>query len=108
MAYYEVFRRMQAVVWNRKLIRTEIVIGTHESERPLGLGPAETQANDWVYIVDGCSVPLVLRQAPAENNPQADNEDTYTLIGECYINNMMEGRAMDGITRDDWRDLKIK
>lgn len=59
-AYHEVFRRVEAVVWNRKLIRAT---PTRDSEmQPLGLVPAETRESDWIYIVRGCSVPLVLRE----------------------------------------------
>ncbi|KAI0868314.1 hypothetical protein GGS24DRAFT_513559 [Hypoxylon argillaceum] len=58
--YHEVFRRVEAVVWNRKLIRATL---TRDSEmQPLGLVPAETRESDWIYIVRGCSVPLVLRE----------------------------------------------
>ncbi|KAI1387639.1 heterokaryon incompatibility protein-domain-containing protein [Hypoxylon trugodes] len=122
-AYFEVFRRVQAVVWNRKLIRAELLCdgrdnchdirydrcpdggydGDHETERPLGLVPAMAEKGDSIYIVDGCSVPLVLRP----KDQKADGTATYyELVGECYINNMMDGRAMGESPK--WEDIKIK
>lgn len=85
-AYYEVFRRVQAVVWNRKLVRAKLK-NIYGEEQPLGLVPADTMPYDQIYIVDGCSVPLVLRTTKSYS---------YQLIGECYIDNMMDGRAMKG------------
>ncbi|KAI2620434.1 heterokaryon incompatibility protein-domain-containing protein [Hypoxylon sp. NC1633] len=103
-AYYEVFRRVQAVVWNRKLVRTKLCNNGNEppepsSLEPLALVPAETVKDDKIYIVEGCSVPLVLRKkanVPQDSSGPENAGDIYTLIGECYINNMMDGRAMPG------------
>lgn len=136
MAYYDVFRRVQAVVWNRKLIRA--VLGKEYDMEPcLGLVPAETRANDLIYIVNGCSVPLVLRRRPAggtmtnkgrndsdigegkggtkegkggdEGGKAKDVKDEVLhaeLIGECYINNMMDGRAVKG--EHAWHSIVIE
>ncbi|KAI0098191.1 hypothetical protein GGR51DRAFT_433043 [Nemania sp. FL0031] len=131
-AYYEVFRRVQAVVWNRRMVRVNL------GEEPcLGLVPAETLGTDLTYIVRGCSVPLVLRKAlrkPEEPVPggskvkhlelgnleRADlgrfkwelehlkERDIYELIGECYINNMMDGRALKLKGNKDWDQIEIK
>ncbi|KAJ8132987.1 hypothetical protein O1611_g628 [Lasiodiplodia mahajangana] len=106
-AYFEVFRRVQAVVWNRKLIRADLdddVTARLTARRrslgnPLGLVPAETEREDLIYIVIGCSVPLVLRERPG---------DTYTLVGECYINNLMDGLAIDGLPADECDIITIE
>ncbi|KAI0897386.1 heterokaryon incompatibility protein-domain-containing protein [Annulohypoxylon nitens] len=104
-AYYEVFRRVQAVVWNRRLIRAKLTKNDNTTdndneEKPLGLVPAETLPGDLIYIVDGCSVPLVLRTK--EITP---NRTQYQLVGECYIDNMMDGRAMEYNT--GWKKIEI-
>ncbi|KAF2966986.1 hypothetical protein GQX73_g6562 [Xylaria multiplex] len=166
-AYYEVFRRVEAVVWSRKLVRAGLCGSEGENKEnknkeeeekeggkeggkeegkkdddeegdedeqgdgdeqgdedeqggekkeekwereareereemeerrekekrgSLGLVPAETEITDGIYIVQGCSVPLVLRQT----GKQQEGRETYKLIGECYINNMMDGEAMIG------------
>ncbi|KIW07589.1 uncharacterized protein PV09_01541 [Verruconis gallopava] len=48
-------RRVQAVVWNRRLMKTK-----HLGK--IGLFPAETRTGDYVCILYGCSVPVVLRK----------------------------------------------
>jgi hypothetical protein len=54
----------------------------------IGLVPAYAQQNDRVVILQGCNVPLVLR----------NQGDTWRLIGECYIHGIMrdEAHAFDG------------
>ncbi|XDG07703.1 hypothetical protein ABKA04_007318 [Annulohypoxylon sp. FPYF3050] len=101
-AYYEVFRRVQAVVWNRKLICAKLAKNDNtlvdgKEEMPLGLVPAGTIRGDLIYIVDGCSVPLVLRKI--------EDDSRYQLVGECYIDNMMDGRAVEG--QIDWEPIEI-
>ncbi|KAI0384304.1 heterokaryon incompatibility protein-domain-containing protein [Hypomontagnella monticulosa] len=100
-AYHEVFRRVQAVVWNRKLIRAKL-LDKYGPGEPLGLVPAGTREDDLIYIVDGCSVPLVLRRKGPANG---DSNAGYKLIGECYVNGMMDGRAMKGEVK--WDPIKI-
>ena len=80
----EFLHRVQSVVWRRRLIMTE-------EHRSVGLAPAETQEGDVVAILYGCSVPVILRQTV---NPEGEGM-AFTLIGECYIDEMMDGRALD-------------
>ena len=47
-------RRVQAVIWNRSLIRT--------GSRKLGLARQEVKSKDFICILYGCSVPVVLRR----------------------------------------------
>ncbi|KAI7083247.1 hypothetical protein KC356_g7716 [Hortaea werneckii] len=52
----------------------------------LGLAPHGTREGDVVFVVRGIDVPLVLR---------ANGDDTsYELIGECYVQGVMEGEAL--------------
>ncbi|KAI0183111.1 heterokaryon incompatibility protein-domain-containing protein [Xylaria flabelliformis] len=120
-AYYEVFRRVQAVVWNRKLIRAKLD-DEYGMESCLGLVPAETRENDSIYIVGGCSVPLVLRKRSASRTQRTEYDkkrkgkeentagetEIYELIGESYINNMMDGRAIKGRSSPLWRLITIE
>lgn len=46
--------RVQAVIWNRRLMRTRTGC--------LGLVPKDTSDSDIIAILDGCSVPVVLRK----------------------------------------------
>ncbi|KAL9623318.1 MAG: hypothetical protein Q9160_002425 [Pyrenula sp. 1 TL-2023] len=55
----EFIRRVQSVVWARRLIRSE---GRRGSSRLLGLVPAEAETGDLICIIYGCSVPVLLRR----------------------------------------------
>ena len=57
----------------------------------VGLVPAETKKRELILILSGCSVPVVLRRVEAPKS----NEETFKLIGECFIYGMMDGEAMD-------------
>ncbi|ROW08912.1 hypothetical protein VMCG_02760 [Cytospora schulzeri] len=52
----EFCRRVQAVIWNRRLIRTK------GPPRVLGLASEHVQKGDLVCIVHGCTVPVILRK----------------------------------------------
>lgn len=52
----EFCRRVQAVIWNRRLIRTKGPISV------LGLAGEGVQKGDLVCIIPGCTVPVILRQ----------------------------------------------
>ena len=50
----EFLRRVQAVIWNRRLIRT--------GNGHLGLAHEEAEPDDYICILYGCSVPVILRR----------------------------------------------
>jgi hypothetical protein len=50
----EFFRRVQAVIWNRSLMRTE--------SGNLAIARKDVRENDLICILYGCSVPVILRQ----------------------------------------------
>lgn len=138
-AYSEAFRRVQAVVTNRKLIRTQGIKppGSSEEESYLGLVPENAQVGDLICIVLGCSVPLVLRVKSAypagsdgqstqpQQNGKASNtnlhqkvvnggsgrsqqagEAIYEIVGECYVDDMMDGQAL--ALSHQWAKFKIE
>jgi hypothetical protein len=105
----EFFRRVQSVIWNRSLMKTE-------SGR-LGIVSKKARTGDVVCILYGCSVPVLLRRhaksetmiskermeddgemgerkEAANNLIQQDELGWYELIGECYVHEMMDGEAI--------------
>lgn len=77
--YVAVFlRRMQSVIWKRRLFVTD--------ENHIGIGPGDMEPGDSVNILLGCSVPVVLREIMGELS-------YYRLIGDCYVDGMMDGEA---------------
>jgi len=125
-AVVEVFRRMQAVVWNRRLIRAQgsymsWLTQNKRSRGALGLAPDDTREGDLICIIFGYIVPLILRIEPRkfstdseviakestseEQEEVSQNEDrlgrqvfmsskVFTVVGECYIDHMMDGKAI--------------
>jgi hypothetical protein len=69
--------RAEGLVTSRRLLTT---LGGY-----LGMGSKNMLQGDCVYVLLGCSIPVVLR--PVEGG--------YKLLGECYIHGIMEGEAMD-------------
>ncbi len=59
---------------------------TLDEEDLFGLGPALTEQGDFVCILYGCSVPVILRQLSPK--------DVYILIGEAYVHGKMDGEAI--------------
>jgi len=83
--------RVRDVTWNRRLTKT--------TDRHLGLIPGSAKTNDLICIVEGCSVPVILR-------PQRIDE-SFEVIGECYIHGIMEGEAMPDSTHK-FRKIRLR
>jgi hypothetical protein len=64
---------------NRKLVTTNAGF--------IGVTHWATEQGDRVCVFPGCSVPLIIRLEA--------NGDYYKLIGECYIDGIMDGEAME-------------
>jgi hypothetical protein len=140
--FSELFRHVQAVVWNRRLMRVwgkyiNWLRGPPENAESrhlgtLGLAPTSARKGDLVCIIFGCSVPLVLREdlskthtQPVTPNPMTngdkstapdlpndktthssdasgdeveENVKVYNLIGESYVDHMMDGEAISYFT----------
>jgi hypothetical protein len=66
-----------------------------------GVGPAELEEGDEIYILAGGKVPLVLRPLP-ESQP-----NTFELVGDCYVHGVMDGEAVTERTqrpgRSPWK-----
>lgn len=69
----------------------------------IGLAPQRVEKDDFVCIIFGCSVPVILRkcdngqEVKCEKEPQDDLNAgvCYEFIGECYVHGMMDGEAFD-------------
>jgi hypothetical protein len=54
------------------------------------MAPARAAKGDFVCVLFGCSVPVILRKS--------NHGRSFTLVGECFIEGCMEGEAL---LRDD-------
>jgi hypothetical protein len=59
----------------------------------LGLGPVEMRAGDKICVFGGASMPFVLRTFLSDDA----TDNLYNLIGECYIDGIMDGETVDAM-----------
>ena len=59
----------------------------------LGIGPLETKAGDLVYVFKGAQVPFLFRRELVG--------DCFKLLGEAYVDGMMDGQAFGERQHDD-------
>lgn len=63
----------------------------------LGIGPDTVREGDVVAVLSGGEVPFILR--PTNNRASAvDGIDRYLLVGECFIEGLMNGEAVHTAT----------
>ncbi|KAF2114505.1 heterokaryon incompatibility protein-domain-containing protein [Lophiotrema nucula] len=58
----------------------------------MGMAPRQVQAGDKVYVLQGCNIPVLLRGS--------SDSGYYKLLGECYLNKFMYGKALELKDRD--------
>lgn len=81
-------RRVQSVVWNRRLFRADPDRTSRGLKDPLfGIGPSGTAPGDRVCILLGCSVPVILGSGRREG--------VSRIVGEAYVHGIMDGEAMN-------------
>jgi len=74
--------RVQSVMWKRKFL-TE---AASSKSVLFGLVPPTSISGDEIFILFGCSVPVVPRQL--------SGSERCTFVAECYIHGMMDGEAI--------------
>jgi hypothetical protein len=74
---------LDAMTWQRSVFTT--------SKGYLGLAPGTTTSQDYVCILCGSQMPLVLRKDGAH----------WELVGQAYVHGIMDGEALDGVNLKD-------
>lgn len=81
-------KRVQAVIWNRRMMRT--------GNQWLGLAPKSAREGDLICILYGCSVPVVLRKVyktQADLEKELEDEEIRRVNVVSYIAKNMAARA---------------
>ncbi|KAI4622225.1 hypothetical protein J4E83_004965 [Alternaria metachromatica] len=93
-------RRVQAVTWNRALVRTKT--------RKLGIVGKDVQKGDLVCILYGCSVPVVLRESSEKSIEQFDEEMNHELehIKNTVVKTLKQYIARKR-QRQRWKDKEM-
>lgn len=93
-------RRVQAVTWNRALIRTE--------GEKLGIVGKDVQKGDSICILYGCSVPVILRESPRKTEKEFEVELEQELMD---VNNVVVKTVREYIKRKRqhqiWKDKEM-
>jgi hypothetical protein len=84
----EFLAQVQSTVWGRRLLLAAV-----GDVQLLALGPEHAKKRDSICILHGCSVPVLLRKVDEGGN--GSNGVQYRLIGECYVDGVMNGEAFD-------------
>jgi hypothetical protein len=105
-------RRVQAVIHNRSLIRT--------TGGRVGLARKKVKEGDLVCIIYGCSVPVIIREHRKDgcedgmdrqrgmHNTLGQEETFHELIGECYVDGMMDGEAIEWQEENDVPSVRFE
>jgi hypothetical protein len=70
----------------------------YTSSNRLGIVPTVARQGDLVCILRGQRMPFILRKA---------EDDCYHLVGEAYINDVMDGELMDEFAQGKYTDIDI-
>ncbi|KAI9743232.1 MAG: hypothetical protein M1818_003078 [Claussenomyces sp. TS43310] len=99
-AMVEFLRRVRAVIWNRKFLRSAAEPpgpGCLAPRRLFGLAPDRAKPRDVICILLGCSVPVILREHSVPSH-------YFEFIGEAYLYGMMDGEALGGRKMEELRE----
>ncbi|RYN46187.1 hypothetical protein AA0118_g12621 [Alternaria tenuissima] len=90
-------------------IDNSISVGTLSRRLIIGgdyaaLGPAGTCVGDEVFLLSGGKTPFVLRRH--EDQGETDPGPRYEIIGDCYVQEWMDGDA-ERLASCDWMDITL-
>ncbi|KAG4435168.1 hypothetical protein IFR05_009337 [Cadophora sp. M221] len=70
------------------------------AEGYIGICPESVKRGDYVVVILGCAVPLVLR-------PDQDNKESFRVVGECYVPGIMNAEGILGSFPPGWTKRKL-
>lgn len=79
---------MSPLVWDYDCI-TQPFITTERGY--VGISPTNAAIGDSIYVLPGGRCPYVLRKSPL-----SPRQTTFTLVGECHIDGIMNGEVLSG------------
>lgn len=85
-SYSRTWTLLNTLLLGRRMFRT--------AKGEMGLGPPLCRKGDYIFVVAGCRVPLVLRRA--------EGSGSWEYIGDCYVDGVMQGQQF---RRQDCEEL---
>lgn len=88
------YHQTKKSLWRKSMFITE--------EENLGLAYDEAAPLDEVYLILGCTVPLLLRRTGqmVKVDGSSDPLPSFTVIGDCYMDGYMDGEGLS----EGWED----
>ncbi|KAI1290540.1 hypothetical protein F5Y03DRAFT_378265 [Xylaria venustula] len=90
-AFMEVARISHNVTFDRRLCTTQTEL--------LGMAPLYAKRGDKIAVLYNCDMPVVLRPRPGGQS--------YEYIGSCFIEGLMKGEAIQGISEGKYNPVTI-
>lgn len=78
-----------AVLWAMQLLAWRRLATTDRGY--LGLVPASTKGGDYISVMPGCNVPLILRR----------EGECFRVLGECYVHGIMSGEVSKMVNQEE-------
>lgn len=69
----------------------------------MGLVPRGAMLGDEVCVILGAHVPFLVRRVPHDEA----GTDRYQLLGECYLQGIMNGEVMDSMPESEMREIEL-
>lgn len=69
----------------------------------MGLVPRGGMLGDEVCVILGAHVPFLVRRVPHDEA----GTDRYQLLGECYLQGIMNGEVMDSMPESEMREIEL-
>lgn len=76
----------------------KVMFGT-STRKLLGWGPSLTHKNDILCIIIGAMTPFLLRPVEENRLDKFSTTQRYRLVGECYVQGLMEGEGLKKMGR---------
>lgn len=64
----------------------------------IGWAHPRAEKGDKIYLLQGCSVPAILRKKP---------DGGYVIVGDAYVQGIMNGEAIKDFRDSDWTSIQI-
>ncbi|KAL2207871.1 hypothetical protein CC79DRAFT_1333672, partial [Sarocladium strictum] len=62
----------------------------------IGLGSLDTEARDYVFVLDGGRMPFILRGEGAHSGDPSFSEGWFSYVGRAYVHAIMDGEVSNG------------
>lgn len=93
-------RSIELATLYRRLLIFESRSSDVQQKQWVGIGPSDAQVGDKLYVLGGGKTPFILRPATLP-------KQCYTIVGDCYVDGMMDDCSALFDSIDVQRNIEI-